>query len=765
MSTRRPDVQSRRCSRWNAISLCIVSVAFVLAIGAGCGSDGPSRAAEAGVVVPFFPNASPLGFDDVPWPSDLHRGTDGFVVPPPGLERLVARPERLHRELVALDGFGRSTGAIFFVDRELDPATLPSTWDEATAADSGVLLVDVDPQSARFGERYPALAKALPGFGCISVIPVPGVVLPPGVRHAAVLTRRVRTADGQPLVAAPELKRILGLPRARRALVAEQLYGDAGDALLDRRVVRSNDIAALAVFTTSGRALEMAVLRARLHGEPAPQLLIGSDAAAPYTSALFTHAGDPSLGEWLGSPERDERGFDWPGGDNPGGMPHDAIGVVASGAFIAPSFLRPGGGGFAIDAETGAALLAQPHAKVPVTIVVPREPPPPAGYPVVIHGHGLSNHRGSMFGVANEVARAGFAMIGIDDVLHGARQGIVDVTNNYLGTFEGPDGIPDGVGFPITFFAGFGDFVAIRDNFRQTVLDHVSLVRLIQNPRLDLSPLATADVAEPRLDPDRIYWSGGSLGGIIGTMVLAVEPEIRAGALQVPGASFLQLITTQSAELAPLVATLTRVLFSIDDIEAIDPFHPVATLLASVTEPGDPIAYAPHVVGDPIVAGRAPADVLVTYALDDEVLPNVATEALIRALGLDLAEPRLVDIPGVRSVGSPVEGNLPGGRTGAAVQYAPANHGLGYGRFDLRRFAPSAGGDGAERPRLAREFRFEMALREHIDQKVMFFRSLAAGGPGRIEVTAPPQSDYDGDGFLDDDEIRAGTDPHDPESF
>lgn len=762
MSTRRPDVQSRR-RRWNAIPLCIISIAFVLAFGAGCGSDGPSHAADAGVVVPFFPDASPLGFDDVPWPSDLHRGTDGFVVPPPGLERLVARPERLHRELVALDGFGRSTGALFFVDQALDPATLPTTWEEATAADAGVLLVDVDPQSTRFGERYPALAKYLPGFGCVSVIPVPGVVLPPGVRHAAVLTRQVRTAEGRPLVAAPELKRILDLPRRQRTLAAEQLYGDAGESLVTRRVVGRNEIAALAVFTTSDRVLEMAALRDRLHREPAPQLLIGSDAAAPYTSAIFAHAGTPSLGDWLGTPERDDRGRDWPGGDNPGGMPHDAIGVVASGTFIAPSFLRRGGG-FAVDSGSGAAHLTEPDAKVPVTIVLPREPPPPAGYPVVVHGHGLSNHRGSMFGVANELARAGFAMVGIDDVLHGARQGIVDVMNNYPGPYQGPDGIPDGVGFPITFFAGFGDFVAIRDNFRQTVLDHVSLVRLIQNPELDLSLLATEEVVSPHLDPDRIYWSGGSLGGIVGTMVLAVEPEIRAGALQVPGASFLQLITTQSAELAPLVATLTRVLFSIDDIEAIDPFHPVATLLASVTEPGDPIAYAPHVIDDPIVSGRAPADVLVTYALHDEVLPNVATEALIRALGLELAEPRLVDVPGVRTVVSPVQGNLPSGRTGAAVQYAPANHGLGYGRFDLRRFLPSEGVDGADRPRLAREFRFEMALREHLDQKVGFFLSLAAGGPGRIEVTAPPVADYDGDGVLDDDEVRAGTDPHDPES-
>lgn len=760
----RPHRRGRH--RW-ARTPGVAAVALALSAVAGCGSDAPAGSGGASVAVPFELSAgATLGFGDVPWPSDLHRGPDGFVLPLDGLDRLVVRPERLQHELAALDGFGRSTGALFFIDADIDPATLPSSWEQAIADDVSVLLVDVDPTSSRRGERYPVIAKYLPGFGCLSIIPVPGVVLSPGVRHAAVLTPRIRTHAGERLGAAPELERILALAAGQRASAAERLYGDAADALLATgNVRRRGDLAAMAVFTTSDRIYEIVALRRRLHASPQPQLLLESQDAAPHTAAIFAYDGEPSLGDWLGNPERDEEGRDWPGGDNPGGMPHDAIGVVASGAFVAPSFLRPGGGGFAVDPGTGEAVLAHPDATIPVTLALPRQPPPDGGYPVVIHGHGLSNHRGSMFGVANELARAGFAMIGIDDVLHGSRQGIPDRMNNYAGPYEGPDGIPDGVGFPISFFAGFGDFVAIRDNFRQTVLDHVSLVRLIQNPDLDLTALATAAVPEPRLDPTRIYWSGGSLGGIVGTMVLAAEPEIQAAALQVPGASFLQLITTQSAELASLVATLTRVLFSIDGVDDIDAFHPVATLLAAVTEPGDPIAHAPHVNRDPLMPERGPADVLVSYAVYDEVLPNVATVALVRALGLDLAAPRLFDLPGIRTLEAPVVGNLDNGRTGAAVQYSPANHGLGYGRYDLRRFVPSDDADGAERPRVAQEFRFEMPLREHLAQKVMFFESLANGNPARIEVTAPPIADYDADGVLDADEFARGTDPYDPQSF
>src|SRR5262249_50686669 len=163
--------------------------------------------------------------------------------------------------------------------------------------------------------------------------------------------------------------------------------------------------------------------------------------------------------------------------------------------------------------------LADPDAKIPVTLVIPKRPAPPNGYPVVIHGHGLSNDRGSMLGVANELARAGFAMIGIDDVLHGSRQGIKDEKNNYPGIYQGPDGIPDSFQFPTAFLGNFSDFVAIRDNFRETVLDQTSLVRLIQSTRLDLTSLAAAaGGTTPALDPQHIYWSGGSLGGIMGSM-------------------------------------------------------------------------------------------------------------------------------------------------------------------------------------------------------------------------------------------------------
>jgi hypothetical protein len=750
----------------------IACLCLVLAITTlGCGDEERIAATEpvvAGEPVPFHPAANgATRFGDIPWPSDLYRDATGAVGEIPGLERVVSRPNKLALGLAALDGFGRSTGALFFLDVPVDPQTLPRTWQAATAPAASVFIADVDDASPRLGTRYPAYAKYLPTLGCLSVIPVPGVVLPPGVRHAVVLTVRAYAMDGSPLVADTELERIAALPARARSTPVERLYGDALDQLVANAVVaHKSEVASLAVFTTSNRVFELPALRAQLRKQPEPELILDPVAAAPYSVAVFGIGTHPSLDDWLGYPDKDENGREWPGGDNPGGIAHDQVAVIASGAFVAPTFLDRVTHHFERDTRSGEIAIADANAKIPVTLMIPKGPEPPGGYPVVIHGHGLSNHRGSMLGVVNELARAGFAMIGIDDVLQGARGGLQDVKNNYPGSYQGPDGIPDATGSPIAFLGGFNDFLAMRDNFRQTVLDETSLVRLIQSSKLDLTALAAAAGGPmPRLDSTRIFWSGGSLGGMIGSMTIAVEPEIRAAALQVPGASFVQLISTNSATVAPLVSVLASSTLGVQGNEVLDEFHPLGTLLGAVTEAGDPIAYAPHVFRDPLFPERTPPDVLVSYAVYDEVMPNIATVALLRALGLELASPNLLELPGITTVAAPIVGNLDGGRTGAAVQYLPANHGLGYGRYDTRMFYPGEPFDAKDRfPRLPKGFTFEQPIREELAQLTTFLDAVANGEPGRIEVTAPARADYDGDGVPDAVELANGTNPYDPTS-
>jgi hypothetical protein len=735
---------------WKSPLLLLISMLL------GCGTEAPP--ANDVAVVPFdvaTTGATPFG--DIPWPSDLYRDDSGRVTEVPNLARVAAISDAIQAGLSSLDGFGRASGGLFFLPDPIDEASVPRDYATANDPAATIFFIDVDPSSPNRGKRYPAQAKYLPSLGCLSVIPVPGAVLPMGMRHAIVLTTNVRTANGKNLGRAPELARIANLAANSRTTDAEKLYGDAIDEIvLAKAVENASAISSLTVFTTSRRAEEMPLLRTRLHEEPEPEIFLDKTNAAPYTAAMFGVASTPSIDEWLGKPEVDEKGVEWPGGDNPGGIAHDAIAVVASGAFVAPSFLDATTNHFEKDAS-GAYLVANASAKIPVTIMIPKSPMPPAGYPVIINGHGLSNNRGSMLSLANELARAGFAMLSIDDVLHGSRANIPDKENNFNGTYAGPDGIPDDYPFAISFFAGFTDFVEVRDNFRQTILDQMSLVRLVQSSKLDLSALASAAGGQtPTLDGTHIYWNGGSLGGIMGSMAVALEPEIKGAALQVPGASFIQLITTNSAEVSGLVGTVAKGTFGIQGEEVLDEYHPIANLLSSITESGDPIAYAPHILENSL-NGRETPDVLITYAMNDEVLPNIATVALMRAMGIDLATPNLADVPGLVNIAAPVQGNR-GAHTAVAVQYSPADHALGYGRYDQRKYEPNSPRTGDVRfPLLDNAFNVEMPIREHSAQLATFF-STALAGPARIDVTAPPIADFDGDGALD----SADAAPYDP---
>src|SRR5437773_46878 len=124
----------------------IIAGAIALLVTA-CGDD-ETPTAVVGEPIRFQPAASGVTtFGEIPWPSDLYRDADGNVGEVPGLERLVSSPARISHGLQSLDGFGRSTGAIFFLAAAVDNVTLPGNWEAATARTASVFIADVDQSS------------------------------------------------------------------------------------------------------------------------------------------------------------------------------------------------------------------------------------------------------------------------------------------------------------------------------------------------------------------------------------------------------------------------------------------------------------------------------------------------------------------------------------------------------------------------------------------------------------------------------------------
>jgi dienelactone hydrolase len=293
---------------------------------------------------------------------------------------------------------------------------------------------------------------------------------------------------------------------------------------------------------------------------------------------------------------------------------------------------------------------------VPLVVVLPAGSPPPGGWPVAIVGHGYG---GEMFGaavrLAGTLARRGLATVAVTVVGHGGgphgrliatradgRTVVVHVPGRGLDQDgDGVIGSAEGAG---TATAGPVASIGLRDTLRQQAVDVMALVRALRGG-LD----ADGD-GRPDTSGTALYYVGQSLGAIYGTLVLAVDPRLPIGVLNVPGAPIVEVARLSPVFRPRLAAALGARTPSLlnrgDDFREDLPGHgrrvvvgPAAgaleiqeTLarLAWLGRRGDPLAYARHLRTAPL-PGREPKPVLVQFARDDGVVPNPTTSALVRA--------------------------------------------------------------------------------------------------------------------------------------
>lgn len=324
-----------------------------------------------------------------------------------------------------------------------------------------------------------------------------------------------------------------------------------------------------------------------------------------------------------------------------------------------------------------------PQLEVPVTstrvsfnALLPATPQPAAGYPVVIFGHGFGDSRfGGPTAVAPTLARSGFATIAINAVGHGfgPLSTVTFTDKNGKSTtldaggrsfdLDGDGAIDPQEGCTILTPVAYGT----RDCFRQTVVDLMQLVRAIRLG-LDLD-----GDGRPDLDASRIYYAGDSLGSLYGTMLMAVEPTVRAASLTVGGGTAIDIarwspayrgLTTQMLQVRTPSLLNKGSAYDEDYVLADQPVKvttvPGAIAIQNVFEmldwlglQGDPIAFAPHLKPSTL-PGVTARPVLVQFARGDRTMPNPASTALIRAAGLqantwlyrhDLARQKAPDLP------------------------------------------------------------------------------------------------------------------------
>jgi uncharacterized protein (TIGR03437 family) len=450
-------------------------------------------------------------------------------------------------------------------------------------------------------------------------------------RYALVVTDAVRDRSGNPIAAGPAFTACVQQAATNycRALAAAV---SAAAASTGKRIVGAS------VFTTLSATSWVEKARSIVQSTPANLLRtasvdLGQVAAA--TLRLQTGATPPSFEDFT---------IPVPG------LIASGTSRIFFGSFESPSFLDSQQAVAA--SATGAAPRALRSERLSFHVFLPSGSKPASGFPSVIFGHGLGD---SAFGaptlVAGTMARQGLAMVVINAVGHG---GGPHTSLSFTGAATVSVPVP-GRGVDLNKDGQIGSRegcllvtggIALRDCLRQTAVDLTQLTRVIRMG-LDLDGDGLPD-----LDSRRIYYAGQSLGALYGTVFTAVEPDVRAAALNVGGGSVVETAVLSDnfhSTARDILAQHVPSLFNVpNDFDAAQVFRnqPVGLntvpgaieiqnyldLLEWLQMPGDPVACAPHLKLSPLP--NVPVKrTLFQIAKGDRTVPNPASSNLIRGAG------------------------------------------------------------------------------------------------------------------------------------
>lgn len=619
---------------------------------------------------------------NIPFPNSLLlSGTTDLTLNPP-----VADPTDFTdpaAALSALDGFSTVAPWSFSFSAPVDPnSVVPGSsvrfyevsFQQGTAAVTGVNRELVP------GQDYVALvAPSDPSGQTVAIVPLRPLQEMTG--YLAVLTEGIRDTDGNPATPA----QAYFLAKRPDPLVTSD--GISTDPLLDNATAQALEPLRQLINTHLAAAASQGVQR--------DSIVLSSTATTqsvtPVLNVLRSLIGPTSsqVAQACVAPGACLTTADvLPPGASPG-IADLYIGVVEVPYFLgiptaenptapirdfwraAPGNYVPPFDQFGLDPTSTHITVANPipvetdRQVVPLLMTVPNassgQTRPAAGWPVVIFQHGITGNRSQVVALADTLASQGFAAVAIDMPLHG----ITDVTSPlYVGntpfapianerTFDidlqsnetgapVPDGMIDGSG---AWFINLQSLLTSRDNLRQAQIDLSTLALNI--PQMDINGDGVAD-----LDGSNINFAGLSLGAMVGTPFLAVEPTVGNGVLSVPGGGIANLLSG-SETFGPVI----RNGLAAAGVEPFSPDYFQFLLIAqTVVDSADPINWGAVAVAE--------NSILLQQVAGDAVVPNAVagaplsgTEPLIRVMGLDAITDTTQDPMGIRGAVRMLQGS------------------------------------------------------------------------------------------------------------
>jgi len=292
---------------------------------------------------------------------------------------------------------------------------------------------------------------------------------------------------------------------------------------------------------------------------------------------------------------------------SPAGYPRGLLGT-----FQSPDFLTDGDADDSVmrrDAKGRPQMQGLRDARFAAIIpaCVQTQPLP---RPTIIFGHGL-------FGSAMEILGDGF-------VKELAEQHcLVFIAGDFIGLTS------RNVGVASAAVTDLNLGTRVTEKLGQSIVDFMALESVARGPMAASTQFQVG--GKPVIDPANTFYIGGSLGGIMGNVLMAYDPNLTRGVLAVPGGNWSMLLERSNA---------WALLKSVIQASYPDPqvYQLNTALFGMALEPYDPITTAAHVIKDPLF-GNPVKNILMWYSLGDCLVSNITTEMVARTMGIDMVGP------------------------------------------------------------------------------------------------------------------------------
>ncbi|HUF84267.1 MAG TPA: hypothetical protein VMQ81_06705, partial [Acidimicrobiia bacterium] len=175
---------------------------------------------------------------------------------------------------------------------------------------------------------------------------------------------------------------------------------------------------------------------------------------------------------------------------------------------------------------------------------------------------------------------------------------------------------------------------AVPDRLQQSHLNFLVLAKLLKSKRGLGSDAAFQDAGGANvIDPDQLFFVGGSQGGVLGGATSAVAQDWDRSFLAVPGINYSLLLdrSSQYEAFEPIFAGAYP-----DLIER----ELALGLIQMLWDRGENAAYAQHITRDPY-RDTPKKKILLFEAFGDHQVANVSTEVLARTIGAGVRAPTL----------------------------------------------------------------------------------------------------------------------------